>query len=305
MAEVGNRLGEAFVNAIDTILLCKGKVVLTGLGKSGHVARKIASTLASTGTSAFFLHPTEALHGDFGMIQSTDILIAIAFGGETPEVIAVARHARRLGVPVIGITGKPESSLAQLSTIVLDGSVEREICPLNLAPTTSSLVAMAIGDCLAVVLMRARGFAEQDFASLHPGGSLGKKLALVADHMHSAGEVPVVRSSADFHSILSAITKNNFGIVAVVDDRDRLLGAVSDGDIRRALRKFDGEALRKTAADMMTQKPKMVEPQALAVDAFRMMETNQITSLFVCDQSDKATLRGIVRMHDLLSAKIV
>ena len=297
------QMGDAFVDAVATILSIRGKVVLTGIGKSGHVARKIASTLASTGTSAFFLHPTEALHGDFGMLQPQDVLLALAYGGETAEVIEVAKHARRARIPVISITGKPQSSLGQLSDHILNGAVEREVCPLNLAPTTSSLVALAIGDCLAVVLMRARGFREADFASLHPAGTLGKRLALVQDHMRPVAEVPQVHEGADFHAILEAITKRNFGIVAVLDQQGHLVGAVSDGDIRRALKAHKGAALSMPARSLMTPSPKTIQSGSLAVDAFRMMEKHQITSLFVTD--GPAVLAGIVRMHDLLAARIV
>jgi arabinose-5-phosphate isomerase len=303
VVRAASQMGDPFVAAVETILAIKGKVVLTGIGKSGHVARKIASTLASTGTSAFFLHPTEALHGDFGMLQPQDVLVALAYGGETAEVIEVAKHARRVRIPVISITGKPQSSLGQLSDHILNGAVEREICPLNLAPTSSSLVALAIGDCLAVVLMRARGFREADFASLHPAGSLGKRLALVQDHMRPSQEVPTTTEDADFHKILEAITGRNFGIVAVVDSKGRLTGAVSDGDIRRALKAHKAAALSMIARDLMTPSPKSIDAGSLAVDAFRTMEKHQITSLFVADSQGR--LGGLVRMHDLLAARIV
>lgn len=299
------RIDEAFAGAVQAILNARGKVVVTGLGKSGHVARKIASTLASTGTSAFFLHPTEALHGDFGMMQSNDCLIAIAFGGETQEVLEVARFARRTGLPVIGITGRVESTLAQLSHFVLDGSVEREADPLNLAPSASSTLAMALGDAIAVTLMRARGFSAADFASLHPGGSLGRKLSLVRDHMHTGQRIPKISSDAGFHAVLEGVTSQNFGIVAVVDESGNLLGAISDGDLRRALLRLDGDALRQTAQELMTKSPKTISTTALALDALRIMNEKQITQLFVVDAVSPRELKGIIRLHDLLAAKIL
>jgi arabinose-5-phosphate isomerase len=301
------RLNGAFAAATTAILARSGKVVVTGLGKSGHIARKIASTLASTGTSSFFLHPTEALHGDFGMLQPTDSLVAIAYGGETHEVLEVCRFARRLGIPVIGITGKLDSSLAQLSNFVLDGRVEREADSLNLAPTCSSTLAMALGDALAVTLMRARGFSQGDFASLHPGGSLGRRLSLVRDHMHGLDRVAQVRLDADFHEIIEAVTVRNFGVAAVVDADHRLLGAISDGDLRRALVRLGGDALQCSARDLMTATPKTVQAQALALDALTLMNEKQITQLFVLEAGDESPRRlvGVVRMHDLLAAKIL
>ena len=299
-----NRIGHSFAAAVQSILDSKGKVVVTGLGKSGHVARKIASTLSSTGTSSFFLHPTEALHGDFGMIQKSDCLLAIAFGGETEEVLEVARYARRIGIPVIGITGKLESSLAQLSHFVLDGSVPREADTLNLAPTSSSTLAMALGDAVAVTLMRARGFSEADFASLHPGGSLGRRLSLVRYHMHTGERLPTIPPFSDFHQILKGVTSQNFGIVAVIDTQQRLLGAISDGDLRRALLRLDSEALRKNAAEIMTANPKTIAAGALAIDALRIMNEKQITQLFVVESENSLHLTGIIRLHDLLAAKI-
>ncbi len=297
------RLGPSFADACEAILKRRGKVITTGLGKSGHIARKIASTLSSTGTSAFFLHPTEALHGDFGMIQPDDSLIAIAYGGETQEVLEVARFARRLHVPVIGITGKLESSLATISDYALDGSVVKEADPHNLAPTSSSTVAIALGDAIACALAQAKGFSSGDFAALHPGGSLGRRLSRVADHMHTGVRLPRVREDADFHQTLEAVTAHNFGIVAVVSPEDVLIGAVSDGDVRRALLKLDGAALKCRARDVMTKAPKTVTSDALALDALTLMNEKQITQLFVTCKDGK--LAGIVRLHDLLAAKIV
>ena len=308
------KIGEHFADAVDALLQLTGKVVVTGLGKSGHVGRKVASTLASTGTSAFFLHPAEALHGDFGVLQSNDAIIAIAFGGETSEVIEVARYARRIGIPVIGLTGRRNSTLAQLAHYVLDGSVASEADPHNLAPTASSTLAMALGDALAVSLMRARGFAEQDFAALHPGGSLGRKLSLVKDHMQGSIDQVGVALTTNFHDTLQAVTAQNFGIVAVLGSSGELIGAISDGDIRRVLLSRDSEALQLSAAEIMTADPKTIGSQELAIDALRIMNERRITQLFVVDgrKSEASNLSrqtskliGIVRLHDLLAANII
>lgn len=300
-------VGDAFVGAANTILKSTGKVVVTGLGKSGHVGRKIAATLASTGTSAFFLHPSEALHGDFGMVQSTDTILAIAYGGETNEVNEVARFGRRIGVPVISITGHLESTLARLSHYALDGRIAREADVLNLAPTCSSTVAIALGDALACVLMRARGFTKGDFASLHPGGSLGRRLSLVKDHMLAGDKLPKVSADGDFHHILQAVTGDGYGagIAAVVDVKEQLIGAVSDGDLRRALLKVGAESLKQTARDLMSPKPKTIKDTALALDAVAMMNEHKISRIFVVSEASGQKPVGLVRLIDLLAAKIL
>ena len=300
-----SKLDLSFVATVRHILSLQGKVILTGLGKSGHIARKVAATLASTGTSAFFLHPTEALHGDFGSISRYDMVLAIAFGGETREVVEVLKYAKRLQIKSAGICGVSSSSLAKLVDFYLDGSVAKEACPLNLAPTSSTTVAMAIGDGLAVALMRAKGFNMMDFAVYHPDGSLGRKLALVADHMRRDEEVAKCAISSDFYDILSKVTRNNFGIVAVVDDRDTLLGAITDGDLRRAIIKHNAQVFTLKAVDIMTRTPKTIGSESLVVDAFCTMEQNKITAIFVVDAQQKDRLVGILRMHDLLAAKII
>ena len=305
LLHASSRLGDSFSQAAAAILQATGKVVVTGLGKSGHVARKVSATFASTGTPSFFLHPAEALHGDLGMIQQSDVLLAIAFGGETEEVISVAKHSKRLGVPVVSITGRPESSLGKISDFVLDGSVEREVCPHNLAPTTSTTVAIGLGDALAMALMTARGFSQTDFAGLHPSGALGRRLATVEELMKSGDDLPSTRLSASFHEVLEAVTRKNYGIVPVLDDSGRLVGAISDGDIRRALLSKGASALSLAAEAFMTKSPRAISSKALAVEAFKRMEDAQITSLFVASDSTPPELIGIVRMHDLLAAKIV
>lgn len=306
LMETSDRLGEAFFQAAELILRTTGKIVVTGLGKSGHVSRKISATFASTGTPAFFLHPTEALHGDLGMIQKQDVLLAIAFGGETEEVNAVVRHAKRLGVTIVAITGKLQSALANLGDIVLDGSVSKEVCPHNLAPTASTTVALALGDALAVAIMNERGFSPEDFARLHPSGALGRRLSTVQDLMKPAGPaLPSVNPSASFHEVLEAVTKKNYGIVPVVDLSGKLMGAISDGDIRRALLSQGAEAIKMTAVEMMTRSPRTINSRSFAIEAFKRMEEAQITSLFVVNDAQKDSLEGLLRMHDLLAAKIV
>ncbi|MEY4631537.1 MAG: hypothetical protein RIQ81_1657 [Pseudomonadota bacterium] len=314
VSEAAQRLGPAFDALCDIILEktsakpgnASGKVVTTGLGKSGFIARKLASTLASTGTPAFYLHPTEAMHGDFGILQASDVLVAIAHGGETPEVIEVARFCRRRAIPVATVTGKRDSTMAAISDFVLDGSVSREACPLNLAPTSSSLVAMALGDALAVAVMHARGFTATDFAALHPAGSLGRKLARVREHMHGIDSLPAITADTGFHAALEAVTRKNFGIAAVVEgDPVILKGSISDGDIRRHLLQVGAGALNSTAREFMRASPRTIAVDALAVDAVLLMEKYQITSLFVVDPASQGRLAGIVRMHDLLAAKII
>ena len=294
-------LGESFIGACQAILNSKGRVVATGLGKSGHVARKVASTLASTGTSSFFLHPSEALHGDFGMLHADDVLMAFAYGGETSETVEVARFARRLGVPIIAITGRADSSLATLADHSILGQVERDADPHNLAPTSSSTAAMAIGDAVAVAVMRARGFGESDFATLHPGGSLGRRLSTVRDHLVT--EFSTVSAMDDIHAVLAAITRFNHGITAMVDGSGRLTGAISDGDIRRAFLSSKEKVLEWTAADFGGGAPRTIAVGSLAIDALNKME--KITQLFVIDPDDDNRLLGLVRLHDLLAAKII
>jgi arabinose-5-phosphate isomerase len=305
LAEASARIGDAFADAARAVIASSGKVVVTGLGKSGHVARKLAATLSSTGTSAFFLHPSEALHGDFGMVQKHDILVAVAYGGETNEVNEVARFARRIGLKVVSITGGTESTLARLSHFVLDGRVAREADVLNLAPTSSSTVAMALGDALAVAIMRARGFSQGDFASLHPGGSLGRRLSLVRDHMQSGEKLPKVREDGDFLAVLEAVTIDNYGIAAVVDAAGAMIGAISDGDLRRAMLKRGAAALKDKAKDLMSPKPKVIQETDLALDALAMMNEHRISRVFVVGAEHPARPVGLVRLIDLLAAKIL
>ena len=233
-----------FASAITAVLNTNGRLAVTGLGKSGHVGRKISSSLASTGTSSFFLHPSEALHGDLGMLNENDILLAIAFGGETSEVLSVVSYAKRLNMKIIAITGKLDSTLASLSDFVLDGSVEKEACPNNLAPTSSSTLALALGDAIMVSLMKARGFQREDFAQFHPGGSLGKALARVRDYMVGMEEVKFISPSSSFSEITSGLSSNNLGIVGVKDENGTFSGCITDGDIRRAFIEHDSDCFK-------------------------------------------------------------
>jgi arabinose-5-phosphate isomerase len=301
LSATSRSLNAAFVQAVETIIASTGKVVVTGLGKSGHIGRKLAATMASTGTASFFLHPSEALHGDLGMIQNADVVLALAFGGETRETLEVVKFANRRSIPVIAITGKSESSLARLSNIVLDGGVEREACPLNLAPTTSTIVAMGLGDALAIAIMRARGFEKQDFAQYHPDGSLGRQLSLVSQHMKT--DLLAIHEGDDFNKVLEIITAHNYGIAGVFDSEEKLIGAITDGDLRRALKTARESVFRMHAKDIMTKNPKTILNDQLALDAVKMMEQSRITSLFVRDDADHIV--GLIRMHDLLAAKIV
>ncbi|MGE0171659.1 MAG: SIS domain-containing protein [Oligoflexales bacterium] len=298
-------LNGVFADSVHKILDCSGKVVVTGLGKSGHVARKIAATLASTGTSAFFLHPAEALHGDFGKISSNDILLAIAYGGETREVIEVCKFCRRNDVPVISITGKLNSELAKISLFSLDGSVEKEACPLNLAPTSSAIVAMALGDALAVALMKARGFDNESFARLHPEGSLGKKLALVSQYTKNHDDLFELKENSNFHDILAKVTQFNYGIAAVVNGKGELVGAISDGDLRRVLVSYEEKTFQLTAKDFMTKAPRTIEESRLVIDAINLMEKAKITSVFVVAADSPKKPVGILRLHDILTAKVL
>ncbi len=302
--KASKKLDSRFVKAVDLLLGCRGKVVVTGLGKSGFIARKIASTLSSTGTTAIFLHPTEALHGDFGMIKKDDCLLAIAFGGETREVLAVSKFAKKQEIPCVSITGNLSSSLSKLSTIVLDGSIEKEADSLGLAPTSSSTLALALGDALAVATMRQRGFTREEFAELHPGGSLGRRLALVSEHMITADQLSSVCEAANFHEVLEAVTHPNYGICPVVGDKGELLGAITDGDLRRALLESGAKALEKKASSLMSRTPKVINPAKRAVDAISIMEHAKITSLFVTEDEPKKLI-GLIRLHDLLSEKVI
>jgi len=298
-----DNLGSDFELAATTLMKCSGKVVVSGMGKSGHIGKKLAATFSSTGTPSFYLHPSEALHGDLGMLNNHDLLLLIAYSGETAEVLEVAKFGRRHDIPIISICGNQNSTLAKFSDIFLDGGVGGEADGLDLAPTTSSTLALAIGDALAVTMMKARGFTEADFARYHPGGKLGKRLSLVENYMRPLELQDLIQLSWGFHDVLETVTRHNFGIAAVVSSGGELVGAISDGDIRRLLLSREGQALSSIASEFMSKKPKTIDAKRLAIDAVKEMNDNSITNLFVTDAHDRPL--GILRMHDLIANKVI
>ena len=297
------RQDAAFAAAVRAMLECSGRVIVMGMGKSGHVGRKIAATLASTGTPAFFVHPGEASHGDLGMVQPGDVVLAISNSGESEELAALLPALKRLGVTLLAMSGQADSTLARHADIVLSSRVDQEACPLNLAPTASTTAQMALGDALAVALLDARGFREEDFARSHPGGSLGRKLLMhVADLMRSGADVPQVGPRASFTEVLRQMTGKGLGFAAVVDTEQRILGIFTDGDLRRLIER--GADLRGlTAQEVMRAKPKSIRADALAVDAADMMEQHRITSVLVVDPD--ARLIGALNSNDLMRAKVI
>jgi arabinose-5-phosphate isomerase len=297
------RQGDGFTRAVQAMLDCKGRVVVMGMGKSGHVGRKIAATLASTGTPAFFVHPAEASHGDLGMVQPGDVLLAISNSGESDELAALLPALRRLGVTLVAMTGRPDSTLAGHADLVLSSAVDQEACPLNLAPTASTTAQMALGDALAVALLDARGFREEDFARSHPGGALGRKLLMhVHDLMRSGADVPRVGPQTAFTAMLREMTGKGLGFTAVVDDDERVLGIFTDGDLRRLIER-GGELRGLSAQQVMHPDPKLVRADALAVDAAGVMELHRITSVLVVDRDGR--LVGALNSNDLMRAKVI
>ncbi|QJQ96437.1 MULTISPECIES: KpsF/GutQ family sugar-phosphate isomerase [Halomonadaceae] len=303
IAALGAKLSIDFDRACELILGCKGRVVVTGMGKSGHIAGKIAATLASTGTPAFFVHPGEASHGDLGMITPGDIVLALSNSGETAEVTALLPLLKRMGAPLISMTGRPGSTLATHADAHLDTAVEREACPLDLAPTSSTTAALAMGDALAVALLEARGFTAEDFALSHPGGSLGRRLLLrVSDLMHQGERLPSVPLGSPLRDALLEITRQGLGFTCVVDERGYLIGVYTDGDLRRTL---DQHADLRTLKvdDVMTRPGKRIGADMLAAEAVRIMEDNRITALAVVDDDSRPV--GALHMHDLLISGVI
>jgi arabinose-5-phosphate isomerase len=299
------RINEQFVQAVELLLACEGKVVVTGVGKSGIIGQKIASTLASTGTPSFFLHPTEGSHGDLGMLGKKDIVVAISNSGETDELSQILPLIKRYGNKLIALTGKAKSTLARAGDVVLDVSVEEEACPLGLAPTASTTATLAMGDALAVALLEKRGFKKEDFAILHPGGKLGKRLLLkVRDLMHVGDELPMVYEETLMKGALVEITSKRLGVTGVMNKRHELVGVITDGDLRRAIERHT-DLLERTAGEIMTQNPKSIEADTLAAQAVQRMEEHAITSLFVFDKVGEKNPRGIIHLHDLLKAGVV
>ncbi len=296
-------LGEQFVQAVQAVLAVKGRVVVMGMGKSGHIGRKIAATLASTGTPAFFVHPAEASHGDLGMVTRDDLVIALSNSGESEELSAILPQIKRQGVKLLAITGQKQSTLAQYATWVLDSSVEKEACPMNLAPTASTTAQLALGDALAVAVLDARGFKQDDFARSHPGGSLGRRLlTLLSDIMRTGDQIPEVSLDVTLSELMREMSQKGLGATAVVDENRRVLGIFTDGDLRRLVEK--GLDLRSMqAADVMHPNPTTLRDTALAVEAAELMELKRITSVLVVDENN--ILCGVVNSNDLMRAKVI
>jgi arabinose-5-phosphate isomerase len=304
LLDLRQRLGAGFVDAARAMYECRGRVVVMGIGKSGHVGRKIAATLASTGTPALFVHPAEAGHGDLGMVQPGDVVLAISNSGESDELVALLPALRRLGVVLVAMTGQPDSTLARHADHLVSSAVGAEACTLNLAPTASTTAQMALGDAIAIALLDARGFAEEDFARSHPGGALGRKLLVhVRDLMRSGDAVPRVGPEATFNELLRQMTGKGLGFTAVVDRDGRPIGIFTDGDLRRLIEAGRGDFTRLVAADVMHRGPRVVRAEQLAVEAADAMELHRITSVLVVDAS--GALVGALNSNDLMRAKVI
>ncbi len=299
-----DKIGDSFEKAVDLILQCKGKVVVSGMGKSGLICKKIASTLTSTGTPALFLHPAEGIHGDLGVLVKSDVVIALSNSGETDELSKIIPLLKRMGIKLVAVTGNTASTLARAGDVVLDIGVKEEACPLGLAPTASTTSALAMGDALAVALLEKRGFTKEDFALVHPGGAIGKKLILlVQELMHVGDRIPLVKEDTLMKEAIFEITSKGLGVTGVVDGSGILTGIITDGDLRRAL-ETDDNLMTKRVKDVMSAQPKIIEINDLAAKALQIMESFSITSLFVHNGVEKMKPVGIVHIHDLLKAGV-
>jgi arabinose-5-phosphate isomerase len=297
-----DRLDERFERAVALLLDCRGRVIVTGMGKSGIICRKIAATLTSTGTPAFFLHPAEAIHGDLGVIQGGDVVLALSYSGETEELLRVLETIKRLGARLIAVTGSVGSTLGKAADVALDCRVSEEACPLNLVPTASTTAALAIGDALAMTLSVAKGFRQEDFANLHPGGKLGKKLMRVEQLMHGAQQMPAVHLSAPMRDVVYEMSKKGLGMTCVVDDHGRLAGIITDGDLRRHMSEM-ASILDRTAQEVMTRDPITIDRAMLAAEALNILEQRKITSLVVVGADHVA--EGVVHLHDLWRTELI
>ncbi len=297
------KVGETFGHAIDMLFACTGRVVTTGMGKSGFIAQKLSATLSSTGTPSLFLHPAEAIHGDLGRIVKGDVVIAISYSGETEEIVALLPTLKRIGVPVIALTGRIDSAIAMASEIHLDVSIREEACPLRLAPTASTTAALAMGDALAMVLTERRGFTVEEFADLHPGGRLGRKLLRVEDIMHKGADTPRVRPKTPLKDVLFEMTTKRLGMTTVTDEDGLLLGVISDGDLRRLMERFGASVLDLPAEQGMTRTPHVIAAREIATRALDLMETNKITALVVVDAERR--VEGVIHLHDLWKTEMV
>ena len=305
ITSIVGRLDENFVRAVEVLAHCSGKVVVTGMGKSGLICRKISATLASTGTPSFFLHSADALHGDVGMIMKDDVILAVSNSGETDEILKILPHFKFLELKLVVMTGNTDSTLAKAADVVLDVGVKEEACPLGLAPTASTTAALATGDALAIVLLEHKGFKEEDFALRHPGGILGRRLLLrVEDLMHRDRELPIIRSDTAIKEALFEITDKRLGVTGVIDQQEKLVGIITDGDVRRGLQTHGTEIFSRTAQQVMTAAPRTISKDALASEALARMEQNRprpITSLFVLDVASEKPI-GIIHLHDIFKA---
>lgn len=297
------RIGATFEQAIALLLGCRGRVILTGMGKSGIICRKIAATLTSTGTPSLFLHPAEAIHGDLGVIQGDDVVIALSSSGETAEVLRLLETIRRVGARLIAVSGAPRSTLAEAADVSLDCSVTEEACPLNLAPTASTTAALAMGDALAMALLVAKGFRQEDFANLHPGGRLGKQFLRVETLMHGGKELPQVSRATLMRDVIYEMSRKGLGMTCVANEEGELLGIITDGDLRRLMERA-GDTLTLTAGDVMTTNPATVEPRMLAAQALNILEQRKITALVVAEGEPRRAL-GVVHLHDLWRTEMV
>jgi arabinose-5-phosphate isomerase len=302
LGEMLLRLDARFEQAVELLLACKGRVVVIGMGKSGLIGRKIAATFSSTGTPAVFLHPAEAIHGDLGMLMRDDVVLAVSYGGETEEIIALLETIKRLGLRMVSLTGHPRSTIAAASDVVLDVSVKEEACSLNLAPTASTTATMAMGDALAVTLLDLRGFSSGDFAALHPGGRLGKKLLRAENLMHVGEAMPLVAATAKMPDVIYEISKKSLGMTTVVDAGGRLAGILTDGDLRRLMQQRGAATLDLLVGDCLTKNPQTIAPGELAGSALRIMEERKITSLVVVDPERRPL--GVVHLHDLWTLEL-
>ena len=305
VSAIADRINQQFETAVNTILDCKGRLIVLGIGKSGLISQKIASTMASTGTPAHFVHPGDAFHGDLGMITKEDVVLMISNSGETHELVQIIPAIRKKEVPIIGMVGKEGSSLYNDVDIILDTSVEKEACTLDLAPTASTTATLAMGDALAVALFESRGFNAQDFAELHPGGSLGKKLLLTLDQLvHTGDDIPFVNKGTSVKDALLTISDKGLGVTGVLNSEDKLVGIITDGDIRRGLEKGDNNIFNQTAEFLMSKDPISITSDTLAIAALELMEKHNITSLFVYSSPDQNKPDGIVHIHDILKTGV-
>jgi len=297
-----DRLDDRFEQAVRLLLDCRGRVIVTGMGKSGIICRKIAATLSSTGTPAFFLHPAEAIHGDLGVLQSEDVIVALSHSGETDELLRLLETIKRLGARLVVITGEPHSTLGQAADVALDCHVSKEACPLNLVPTASTTAALALGDALAMTLLVTKGFRQEDFANLHPGGKLGKRLMRAEQLMHPGEHAPVVRTGDALREVIYEISRKKLGMSCVVDTADRLVGIITDGDLRRHMADTP-DLLARTADAVMTRNPVTIAPDTLAVEVLNTLERRKITSVVVVDAAQKVL--GVVHLHDLWRTEMI